>query len=82
MDISVIAQLWKEIRCFIDPAEMTDASEALILVLVENDFDVDEITSAFKRDPEVMEALATHYEEVNAEAEDEDWEDEESDEDW
>lgn len=83
MDIAVIAQLWKEIRCFIDPVEMTDASEALVSILIENDFEVDEITAAFKRDPEVMDALANHYDEMNAEDEDEDdWEDEETDEDW
>jgi hypothetical protein len=76
MDITAFVQLWKELRGFVDPAEITDASETLVNVLIENDFEPEEIRTAFKRDPDVMDALTVFYE-VQAEDEEEEWEDEE-----
>ena len=82
MDIIAFVQLWKELRGFIDPVEMESACEALINVLIENDFEVEEIMTSFKRDPEVMDALKGYYD-VEEEESDEDWEDEDSeDEGW
>ena len=78
---SAFAHLWKELRGFIDPTEITDACEVLINVLIENDFEYDEIISAFKRDPDVMEALKVFHDGVEDEDEEEYWEDEDSYED-
>ena len=75
MEIAAFAHLWKELRGFIEPTEIADASEVLVNILIENDFEHEEIMVAFKRDPDVLEALKEFYDGV--EEDEEDWEDEE-----
>lgn len=83
MDIAAFAHLWKELRGFIDPNEIVDASEVLVNILIENDFEYEEIMVTFKRDPDVIDALKEFYDGVEDEDEDEDdWEEDSYEDDY
>lgn len=81
MEIAAFAHLWKELRGFIDPTEIVDACEVLVNILIENDFEYEEIMVAFKRDPEVIDALKEFYDGVEEEEDKDDWDEEDSYED-
>ena len=78
MSITVIAEVWRALKVEIDENNLADASESLINVLIDNDYDTADIKEAFRREPAVMEALR----EYNSQYEDEEYEEEyEEDED-
>lgn len=83
MSITVIAEVWRALKVEIDGANLTDAADSLINVLIDNDYETAEIKEAFRRESEVMEALREYnsqYEEEeyeeDAEEEDDDYDDE------
>ena len=83
MSITVIAEVWRALKVEIDGANLTDAADSLINVLIDNDYETADIKEAFRRESEVMEALREYnsqYEEEEyeeeAEEEDDDYDDE------
>lgn len=83
MSIAVIAEVWRALKVEIDGANLTDAADSLINVLIDNDYETADIKEAFRRESEVMEALREYnsqYEEEEyeeeAEEEDDDYDDE------
>ena len=83
MSITVIAEVWRALKVEIDGANLTDAADSLINVLIDNDYETADIKEAFRRESEVMEALREYnsqYEEEeyeeDAEEEDDDYDDE------
>ena len=77
MGIELAAQIWKETKSFIDNYDKTEASEALVVVLMEN-FDVDEIASTFKFDKHVMQTIKEYIVEDDL-AEEEEYYDDDDD---
>jgi hypothetical protein len=69
-------EIWWELKSYINEIDRGDAAETLVSMLVDQDFDVDDIKSAFKGDSHVRQALASYAAE-DAEAEQEDEDDEE-----
>jgi len=84
MSIGIVAEVWKAIKTEIDDANLPDAAESLVTVLIDNDYEADEIKSEFRRDSHVMDALKSHTSLQEEEEEDEDYDyDEDSyDENW
>ena len=80
MTIEVVADVWRALKAEIDEANWPDAAENLINVLIDNDYDTDEIKSGFRRDADVMSALKEYVASQEDEEED-DYEDEEDYED-
>jgi hypothetical protein len=81
MSITVIAELWRALKIEIDENNLSDASESLINVLIENDYDTAEIKEAFRREPSVMEALREYNSQYEEEYEEEEYEEDEDEED-
>jgi hypothetical protein len=71
MSIEVAAELWGELKRYVNTVDREEAAEAVVSVLVDNDHDADEIRSAFKGDSDIKRALA-EYLGNNDEVEDED----------
>lgn len=77
MSITVIAEVWRALKLEIDETNLPDAAESLINVLIDNDYEANDIKEAFRREPVVMEALR----EYNSQYEEEEYEEEEYEED-
>jgi hypothetical protein len=83
MSIEVAAELWGELKRYVNTVDREEAAESVVSILVDNDYDADDIRDAFKGDSDIKRALAS-YVGNNEEPEDEDVEDEEydNDHDW
>jgi hypothetical protein len=88
MSEQVAAEIWGELKRYVNTVDRADAAETVIQILMDNDSDVDDIRSAFKGDSDIKRALTSYldddkdYTEDDVESEeDEDFEDFE-DEDW
>ena len=76
MSIAIVAEIWRALKQEIDSANLDDAAESLINILIDNDFETAEIRSAFRGDSVVMDALSDY----NSQLEDEeDYDDDEED---
>ena len=78
MSIIVIAEVWKALKHEIDDANLSDAAEALVNVLIDNDYETAEIKGAFRGESEVLGAIRDY----NSQLEDEDEYEEEADENY
>jgi hypothetical protein len=84
MSIEVAAELWGELKRYVNTVDRDEAAESVVSVLIDNDHDADEIRAAFKGDGDIKKALAVYLgnndvddEEIDEEEEDygADWED-------
>lgn len=78
MSIDVISEIWKAVKGSIDENDLDITAEALVNILIDNDYEPSEIKTFFKRDTQVMEALG-YYTQSLEEEEDEDYDDLEDD---
>jgi hypothetical protein len=72
-------EIWSELKTYISEIDRDDAADVLISVLVDNDFDISEIKTAFKGDATVKQAIASYIEEEEEDVEEEDYEEEDDD---
>ena len=80
MHTAVASEIWDELRRFMTPVDRTEAADALVSVLINNDESAEDIREAFKGDADIKAALAGYLDDA---AEEEDYEDvAEEDEDW
>jgi hypothetical protein len=80
MSITLAAEVWHALKAEIDEANLPDAAESFINVLIDNDFEASEIKAEFRRDPYVMDAVKAFV--ASQEEEEEEYEEEEEDEDY
>ena len=81
MDLAIASTIWDELKRYINKVERTEAADNLVSILVDNDFDPEDIRDEFKGDADIKQALASYLEEYDEEEYDEE-EDEDEDEDW
>lgn len=81
MSIEVAAELWGELRRYVNTVDREEAAESVVSLLIDNDYDADDIREAFKGDSDIKRALAAYSnneedEELEEEDDyDQDWED-------
>ena len=79
MHTAVASEIWDELRRFMTSVDRTEAADALVSVLINNDESAEDIREAFKGDADIKAALAGYLDD----AAEEDYEDvAEEDEDW
>jgi hypothetical protein len=88
MSEQIAAEIWGELKRYVNTVDRAEAAETVIQILMDNDSDVEDIRSAFKGDSDIKRALTSYldddkdYTEDDVESEeDEDFDDFE-DEDW
>jgi hypothetical protein len=88
MSEQIAAELWGELKRFVNTVDRAEAAETVVQILLDNDSDVDDIRGAFKGDGDIKRALTAYldndkdYSEDGVEdEEDEDFDDFEND-DW
>ncbi len=79
MSVDVAYDIWTEFRRFLSTPDRAEAADSLVNVLIDNDYDAEDIRSAFKGDADVKRALQSYLDDVEEETE-EDVEDYDEDE--
>ena len=85
MSESVAAEIWGELKRYVNTVDRAEAAETVIQILMDNDSDVEDIRDAFKGDSDIKRALTSYLDndrDYEQEDEDEEYEEEEEDEDW
>jgi hypothetical protein len=83
MSLDFVAEVWDALRSHIDFNERSDAADTLINLLIDNNYEADDIKSAFRGDKEMLGALKGYAEQHDIEEDYEEFEeDEDQDEDW
>jgi hypothetical protein len=76
MSADVAAEIWGELRRYVNVVDRDEAAETVVAVLIDNDYDADEIRAAFKGDTEIKRALASYVNKDVEEAPEDDYEEE------
>ena len=75
MAVDLSHDLWNELKRYISTVDRADAADSLVSVLIDNDYDAEQIRSAFKSDTDIKRALQSYLddeeEELDEEEEDE-----------
>ncbi len=85
MSEHLAAEIWGELKRYVNTVDRAEAAETVVQILMDNDSDVEDIRDAFKSDSDIKRALTTYldndndYSEEEEEPEDEDYDE---DEDW
>lgn len=80
MSLDFVAEVWDVLRGHIDMNERKDAADTLINLLIDNNYEADEIKDAFRGEKEILTALKDYVSEHETEEEyEEEYEDEEDD---
>lgn len=83
MPANLANEVWQELKRYVNGMDRTEAAEALVSVLIDNDVSAEEIKSAFKSDSEVKQALKQYLDDHAEEDDyDDDYDDEEEDDDY
>jgi len=71
--LTVMSEVWEEMRRYINTVDRSDAAETLVGVLIDNDVDPEEIREAFKGDADVRRALAEYLDTDSDQDDEEDY---------
>ena len=84
MSVELASDLWGEIKRYISAVDRDEAADMVVSLLIDHDYDVSEIKSAFKGDSYIKQALASHadHEESHDEDEDDEYYDDDGDDSW
>lgn len=78
MAVDLAYDLWSELKRYVSTVDRGEAADALVNLLIDNDYDAEQIRSAFKGDNDVKRALQSFIDDNDDEEEDLD-EDEDDD---
>jgi hypothetical protein len=82
MSLDFVAEVWDALRSHIDFNERSDAADTLINLLIDNNYEADDIKDAFRGDKEMLKALKGYAEQNDVEEEYEDYEDDTDTDEW
>lgn len=80
MNLDFVAEVWDALRTHIDFNERKEAADTLVNLLIDNNFEADEIKDSFRGEKEILTALKDYVKEHETEEEYEEEFDE--DEEW
>lgn len=78
MNLNFIAEVWEAITQHMNSVDRTDAADSLVNLLIDNDYEAEDIKTAFRGNREVLTALKDYSDTAELEEEYEDY-DEDSD---
>jgi hypothetical protein len=87
MSEALAAEIWGELKRYVNTVDRAEAAETVIQILMDNDSDVNDIRTAFAGDRDIKTALTSYLDNdkdyvEEDEDEDEDDTDSDEDEDW
>lgn len=78
MNLTAIEEIWSELSRYIGLQDRRDAAETLVNLLIEQDYEIDDIKEALGHDSDIKTALKQFQDEVEEES-DEDHDDDDDD---
>ena len=75
MAVDIVYEVWQELKRHITTTDRAEAADSLVNVLIDNDYDADQIRDAFKGDNDVKRALQSFLDDADDEQDDEDEDD-------
>lgn len=69
MSVAVAHDLWNELRRFLSTPDRAEAADALVNVLIDNDYDAEDIRTVFKSDNDVRRALQSYVDDSEQDSE-------------
>ena len=75
MSEHVAAEIWGELKRFVNTVDRNEAAETVVQILMDNDCDAEDIRDAFKGDSDIKRALTVYLDNDKDYAEDEEEED-------
>jgi hypothetical protein len=60
VSLSLAKEIWSELSQYIDESDLTDAAEAVLAAMIDNDIVASEIREAFKNDEWMSDAVTTY----------------------
>jgi hypothetical protein len=82
MKLDFVAEVWDVLRSHIDFNDRTDAADSLVNLLIDNNYEAEDIKDAFKGDKEMLTALKENLAHQDTEESYEDYEEDDQDEEW
>ena len=79
MTEEVVAEVWRELKRYINPTDRADAAATMLSVMIDSNCDAADIRSAFAGETDVKRALTDYLDQHDTEVDDEDETDED---DW
>ena len=71
MSVDLAAAVWEELKRYIGPLDRSEAADALVNLLVDSNYNSDEIRDSFRGDAEVKKALQGYLDDHGVEDDDE-----------
>jgi len=81
MNLDFVAEVWDALRSHIDFNDRSEAADSLVNLLIDNNYEAEDIKDAFKGEKEVITALKEYMAQQDVEESYEDY-DEDADEEW
>jgi hypothetical protein len=82
MSLDFTVEVWDALRSHIDFNDRSDAADSLVNLLIDNNYEAEDIKDAFTGDKEVLIALKEYMSQHDVEDEYEDYEEDDTDEEW
>ena len=82
MKLDFVAEVWDALRTHIDFNDRSDAADSLVNLLIDNNYEAEDIKDAFKGDKEMLTALKENLAHQDTEESYEDYEEDDADEEW
>jgi len=82
MNLDFVAEVWDALRSHIDFNDRTDAADSLVNLLIDNNYEAEDIKDAFKGDKEMLTALKENLAHQDTEESYEDYDEDDADEEW
>ena len=82
MKLDFVAEVWDALRTHIDFNDRTDAADSLVNLLIDNNYEAEDIKDAFKGDKEMLTALKENLAHQDTEESYEDYDEDEDHEEW
>lgn len=71
MAVDIVHEVWQELKRHISTTDRSEAAENLVNILVDNDYDADQIRDAFKGDNDVKRALQSFLDDAEEDLDEE-----------
>lgn len=76
MAVDLAHDLWQELKRYIPQVDRSESADVLVNLLIDNDYDAEQIRDAFKGDNDIKKALQSYLDDIEEEDLDEEEEDE------
>jgi hypothetical protein len=82
MNLDFVAEVWDALRSHIDFNDRSEAADSLVNLLIDNNYEAEDIKDAFKGEKEVITALKEYMAQQDVEESYEDYDEDDADEEW